>query len=89
MVFRSVSSFILQVLDDVNLGEETKKANKEEEAHRHRLLKKKKEVRSIKNETRVYSQQKFLQSAGITALSTKYCLIITIITNKYNITKIY
>lgn len=35
---------IRKVLDDVNLEEETKKANKEEEAQRHRLLKKKKEV---------------------------------------------
>lgn len=35
---------IRKVLDDVNLGEETKKANKEEEAQRQRLMKKKKEV---------------------------------------------
>lgn len=35
---------IRKVLDDVNLGEDTKKANKEEEAQRQRLLKKKKEV---------------------------------------------
>lgn len=36
----------VKVLADVNLEEETKRANKEEEAHRQRLLKKQKEVRS-------------------------------------------